>query len=391
MSNGFDLNYHILSLLDKEPFFAALSRNMEKISSTAIPTAGVRINESGYFEMIYNPNFFAKLEPKHRLGVLKHEFYHIAFDHVTTRLPDAEDGSGKKMNKRWNIATDLAINSYLADELPDMACIPGKGPFKDLPLYKTSEWYYANLPQNDKGDGEGEGEGFGDSFDDHSGWGEDGQLSEEVKELAKQRLKEMLKEAHDDSARKGWGTIPADMQKEIIERMRTRVDWKNVLRYFIKTSQRANKTNTVRRLNKRFPYIHAGSKVERRANIAIAVDQSGSVSDVMLVKFFSALDDLAKLATFTVIPFDTRVGTDKIYEWKRGTRHAAERVMCGGTCFDAPTKYVNDKGTYDGLIVLTDLQAPKPIACTVPRLWMTDRENMEAPYFKTHERVISVD
>lgn len=390
----FDLDMHILSLLEKEPFFAAVSRHVSKNASRSIPTAGVRVSSEGFYEMIYNPDFFAKMKHEHRLGVIKHEFYHLVLEHVTTRLPDADDGSGKKMNKRWNIATDLAINSYIVDELPNdpaivQPCIPGEGPFKDLPPKMTSEWYYANLPNKGGRDGDGEGEGIG-PMDDHSGWGE-GEIPEDVKQLAKQRLKEMMKDAAEDANKKGWGTIPADMQAEIKNRIKSHVDWRSILRYFIKTSQRANKTSTVRKINKRFPYIHAGKRVERRADIAIAIDQSGSVSDEMLVKFFSALDDLAKLATFTVVPFDTRIDEKLVYEWKKGTRHKAERVMCGGTDFNAPTKYVNEQGEFDGLIVLTDLQAPKPIPCVVPRLWMSDEANVSAPYFKTHERVIAVD
>jgi len=387
----FDLEYHILSLMEKEPFFAAISRNITKIRTFSIPTAGVRVNSDGYYELLYNPLFMESCEPKHRLGVLKHEFYHLVFDHVTSRSPydrnNKEDA--EKYHKRWNISTDLAINSYLDGELPDFVCWPGKKPFEKMPAKQTAEWYYANLPEN-AGNGNGEGE----SFDDHDGWGdasEDGKISDEVKQLAKQRLKEMMKEAAENANKKGWGTIPADMQAEIKNRIKTHVDWRSILRYFIKTSQRANKTSTVRKINKRFPYIHAGKRVERRASIAIAIDQSGSVGDDMLVKFFSALDDLAKLATFTVIPFDTRIDENLIYEWKKGTRHNAERVMCGGTCFNAPTNYVNKENDFDGMIVLTDLQAPKPVSCTVPRMWMTDEANATSPYFKTHERIIVID
>ena len=55
----FDLNRHTARLLKQEPFFAALSRKIDKRASTAIPTAGVRVNpDSGQFEMLYNPQFF---------------------------------------------------------------------------------------------------------------------------------------------------------------------------------------------------------------------------------------------------------------------------------------------------------------------------------------------
>lgn len=175
-----------------------------------------------------------------------------------------------------------------------------------------------------------------------------------------------------------------------MKRIETKVDWKKVLRYFIKTSQRANKSSTVRRINKRYAYIHPGKKVKRQAKIAIAIDQSGSVSDEMLESFFGELNKLAKLAAFTVIPFDTSVDEKLVYEWKKGKAHKAERVMCGGTCFDAPTEYVNKRGDFDGVIILTDMEAPAPKACKAQRMWMTDERGASRPYFQTRERVIAI-
>ena len=84
----FDLNKHTFRLLQQEPFFAALSRRIHKYPTTIIPTAGVRVNpNSAQFEMVYNPEFFEKLPDNQKLGVLMHEFYHIIFEHLTTRLP----------------------------------------------------------------------------------------------------------------------------------------------------------------------------------------------------------------------------------------------------------------------------------------------------------------
>ena len=44
---AFDLGLHIHRLLMDEPFFAALSRRMDKKPSAAIPTAGVMVTEEG--------------------------------------------------------------------------------------------------------------------------------------------------------------------------------------------------------------------------------------------------------------------------------------------------------------------------------------------------------
>jgi len=313
---------HTARLLLDEPFFASLSRRVNKTSSTALPTAGVRVNpKTAQFEMIYNPEFFEKLDDAARKDVLKHEFYHLVFEHVTGRKPDGINPL------TWNFATDLAINSHL-ENLPKGCLKPGLvgTQFEEFPSGLSADAYLGLLQKQEK----------------------------EKKEE------------------------------------KTNIDWRNVLRYFIKTSTRANKRSTVKRLNKRYRYIHPGKKVQRRANIAISIDQSGSVSDEMLQAFFGELNKLAKLATFTVVPFDTRVDDSLVYEWKQGQNHKTERVMHGGTCFDAPTEYVNKNG-FDGHIVLTDLMAPKPKASKCQRMWMTTKYYAERPYFKTNERILAID
>ena len=125
------------------------------------------------------------------------------------------------------------------------------------------------------------------------------------------------------------------------------------------------------------------------ANIAISIDQSGSVSDVMLASFFAELNNLSKLATFTVIPFDTEVDDSKVFVWKKGENRDWERVLCGGTCFNAPTKYVNERD-FDGHIVLTDMYAPKPVPSKCQRMWMTDENGKTHSYFDTNEVVVAI-
>ena len=425
----FDLNKHVARLLMDEPFFAALSRRVDK-KVGAIPTAGVRVNpETAQFEMLYNPEFFAGLTDVERAGVLKHEFYHLIFEHVTGRMPE-EVKDNAALALKWNFATDLAINSHLVGQLPDGCLMPGEGPFEDLPKGKSAEWYWANLPENPgqedpeegegtpgKGeedgegqDGEGQdGEGQGGSgegeegnegqpgqgagggpqtLDDHSGWGGDGAANE----IAKERLKETVKRAAAEAAKAGsWGSIGSDTRQDITDRLlNTKVDWKKVLRYFIKTSQQANRVSTIKRINRRYPYIHPGRKRTRTAKIAVSIDQSGSVDNTMLQAFFAELNKLADLAEFTVIPFDTDVAEDKVFVWKKGENRKWERVMCGGTCFNAPTKYVNEN-KFDGHIILTDMCAPKPVASKCQRMWMTTDYYAKNPYFKTGERVIGID
>ena len=410
--SAFDLNIHIHRLLMDEPFFAALSRRMDKRASNAIPTAGVMVTEEGKLQMVYNPKFFAPLSEESKKDILKHEFYHIVFQHVTgNRFLSFRDMEASE-RKIHNIAMDLSINGHLP-HLPEGACFPGKGPFEHLEPFKTAEHYLKELRKMQKeGDGEGQGEGGGeggtpgegqgqgngkgnpldgmDSFDDHSGWDE---VDEQTKQIAEERVKEFVKDAVEEanSSSRGWGSVPGNLRKEIVDSISSKVDWRKVLRYFVKQSQKANKRSTVRKINKRYPYQHPGKKASRQAKIAIAIDQSGSVSDAMLAAFFSELNTLAKLAEFTVIPFDTRVDPDLNWIWKKGQTRKRERTMCGGTCFDAPTKFVNETGGFDGLIICTDMEAPKPVRCNVQRLWITDEYHGKRPYFNPKpERMIVV-
>ena len=393
MENGFDLKLHLHRLLSDEPFFSAISRRVNKSASRALPTAGVTVDKDTLqFKMLYNPDFFKDMEEKKIKGVLMHEFYHLIFKHVTSRKPE------NVPHLVWNIAGDLAINSMIgADNLPEGCCIPGGKQFEDYPMGKTAEFYLEMMKDDEQfGDGKGgfkdldgqSGSDYG-NFDDHGGWGE---LTDDERQMVEERAKDIMEKAAKEAnnSGRGWGSVSQGVKKEIMERLKTRVDWKKVLRAFIGAAQRADKSNTMRRINRRFPYIHAGRKVNRVANIAISIDQSGSVSDAELNAFFNELNKLSDLATFTVIPFDTRVAEDKVYVWKKGEKRKWERVMYGGTCFNAPTDYVN-KGNFDGHIVLTDLQAPKPKSSRCRRMWMASKYNVDHMPFKTQERVIAID
>jgi predicted metal-dependent peptidase len=396
----FDLNDHIFRLLQKEPFFAALSRRIDKREDPGVKTAGVRVNpDTATFEMRYNSDFMASLDDNQKSGVLIHEFYHLVFEHVLGRLPDELEGAMTKPTKEqaskfklWNVAADLAINQLIPrNMLPDKCCVPGEGMFEEMPLDKTAEWYYEELKQKQQEQGaDGQGD-FGDGqFDEHDGWGS-GDLDSAAKEIAKERLKEALKNSMDEASQSNnWGSVSHSVRKQIADKIAAQLDWRKILRFFVQTSQRSSKKSTPKRLNRRYPYVHPGRRVQRQASIAVSIDQSGSVSDVMLSLFYAELNKLSDIATFTVVPFDTKVETDKVFVWKKGETKKYERVLSGGTDFNAPTDYVNENA-FDGHIVLTDLCAPKPKPSKCPRMWMTDKANASRPYFKTSERIVIID
>ena len=395
---SFDLNFHLHRLLKNEPFFAAFSRKVEKVADDSIPTAAIAYNrETQRFVLLYNPDFMESLSDEHKVGVLKHEFYHLILKHLTARLPFDSAKEPEKM-KTWNVAADLSINTHLVDELPKMACIPGYGPFKDYIAGCTAEAYFKKLmedKQSQQGpfqpDKNGE-PGDPESMDDHSSWGDVGDPDGMDAQVAQEKLKEMTKDAVEASEKhsKHWGSVPHSVRQEIRKMVAPTISPEAVLRYFIKTSTKSNRTSTIRRINPRYPYIHPGRRAKRVANIAISIDQSGSVDDQMLQTFFSFLNKFASIATFTVVPFDSTVCEEAIYVWKKGETRKWHRVRYGGTCFNAPTEWVN-KRNFDGHIVITDMQAPKPIASKCQRLWITNSYNKRYQWFQTNEKVLAID
>ena len=174
----------MLKFLLNEPFFSDIMSHIRRQKTYAIPTAGVSCS-GGDFTLHWNPDFVGKLTTKKVFGLLKHECYHLIYQHV----------SGRKQNPHlmWNIATDLAINSTIPlDELPEGGLVPGQATkfpadytptlaqvkmsdfIKSMPLNKSSEWYMERIMNDEEiqeaiqeamGSGEGEGScenGFGE-------------------------------------------------------------------------------------------------------------------------------------------------------------------------------------------------------------------------------------
>ena len=213
-------------------------------------------------------------------------------------------------------------------------------------------------------------------------------MREYVEARAKAIIEKAVKTA--DQSSTGWGNIPAEIREEIRRSVSTVVNWRAVLRQFVGTTIRGARTTSIKRISRRYPYIHPGLKRSYTAKLLVAIDQSGSVNDEWLCIFFAELANLAKKVDVSIIHFDTECAAP--YEWKRGTKVEAKRTRCGGTDFDAPTRFVNDpknRGRWDGLCVLTDGQAPAPGASRLKRAWVLAKG--QKLYFDSNELQIFLD
>lgn len=422
------IDFALIELIMESPFFAELSRNIRKMKDFSIPTIGVGFDENhDEFIMIYNPAFIATMNKTMLKNVLIHEFYHIVFEHISTRK--------KKPHRMWNIATDLAINSIIVSSInsysskeifensfPQGGFIPGpkyrifNKDMKDeklasfiesLPELQSSEFYFDKLEKfveenpeyssegegdasedgednkegngsgggngNDKKDGKGKGSKLGNSLDSHDKWDQEGNGSS--KQLVKQKLQKILEKAAREGQKNGWGNVSQEVRRKVEEivNRENKVNWKDILRNFISNISSSSRRSSIKRINRKYPYTHPGTIRNRVPKILIALDESGSITDKDLATFFDELTNLTKLVSIDVIPFDTIINKDQIISWKKGQKIEHVRRLSGGTDFDAPTNFANsdeNRGRWDALLIFTDGYAPKPKDSRVKRGWV---------------------
>lgn len=420
---SFDLQSHLINLMWDEPFFSNILRSITKIKTDKIPTAGV-ICQDNDFKLWWNPKFVAALPVLHVKGLLKHEAYHLIFEHTTTRRRDP--------HTTWNYCTDWAINSIIEKrELPECGLYPGDafpaltddqrekmGPKNverhermsafqaSLPIGLSADQYFGmvnddpdagkDIEDANKGmslqdlvdaikngdikfdkdgnptdaDGNPIAVGSGGSGGEgHEGWDS---LSKDDREFLKGKMKKILEDATKKAdSSNGWGSVGAETRGAIREMISREVDWKKVLKTAVGNKKRAGRTGTIKRLSRKYPGVHPGTQRDYTSSWAIYVDQSGSVGDTELALAFGELTSLAKRTSFHIHYFDTEVDIENAFQWQKGQRIQAKRTRCGGTCFKAPTAHANENTkTFDGAIYITDGMAPKPQPSRLRRVWV---------------------
>lgn len=423
------LDGYILDSFKGNSFLTEVSRFIRKTRATSwrgvpMPTAALCYNvELDDFEMVWNPEFFASLvvdygpEEGSKMihFVFAHELYHFILKHVTVRRRTPAFG--------WNIATDAANNSLLVAsdmKMPEFCIYPSrlwkepkiinslrtgkmqrfltpeeKAMREELseliaswPTLLSSEWYFNDLMRWAKENGHGVGErgitpyggddgeecDFSDmGVDMHDLWDE---VPEETRERLTERTREVMKGAAQkaDNQARGWGKIPASIQKDIRAFINNTIGWEKLLQQFFGSFTRGERVKSIKRINKKYPYEHPGHRRTYLPKLVIAIDQSGSVSDDNIALMFGVIFGLSKLIDFTIIFFDTEVDTSNIVTWKRGQRAPKlTRTRTGGTDFNAPVLWANspeNAGKYDGMVILTDGECSEPVYSRMKKAWL---------------------
>ena len=244
----------------------------------------------------YGRKFINELTEKELAFVIAHEASHKMYRHLTTYKKLNEENAGLT-----NGACDYVINLMLQDTDPEQTVITmprwKSGEKKGEPMGLIDEKYrgmnskqvFDLLKQNDDGSG-------GDGFDEHD-WEEatKGMTDAEKRELARdidQAIRQGLMAQHKVA---GKGRSGGD--RELEDLLNPKVDWREVLREFVKATCNAKDTSSWRKVNRR--YLSTGMYMpsmigERVGHIVIAVDTSGSVGQQELSEFLGEVKGVAE-------------------------------------------------------------------------------------------------
>ena len=376
-------------LMLKEAFYGLFLIMLNKQWSTKVPTAGVSRLGINY-QLYLNEEFWDKLTPDQRIGLLKHEILHIAFFHIT----DYDHLSDKMIA---NIAMDIEINQYIDSIfLPPGPQLPEVYPELNLELKKGTKYYYDKLMEakenpgtcpnldkmiecNEKGEGgitvsiNGEGE-VEVKLPDHGTWEEFDNLDEATKKLIKTQTEHILKEVV-DQVTKSRGKIPGEMA-EIIDKISKlnppKFNWRAYVRRFVGGSIKTFTKMSRQKPNFRF-IENPGLKHKEKRHILVAVDTSGSVSTNELIEFFHEIHHISRSGTeVTLIQCDTAISHIGKFDPKKDFEIHGR----GGTSFHPVTDYYDaNKKKYNCLIYLTDGEAPAPEKCRGPVLWVISSQS----------------
>jgi predicted metal-dependent peptidase len=245
----------------------------------------------------YGREFIKKLKDPELAFVVMHEGMHKAYRHLTTWKKLHDENS-----RLANAACDYVINLQLKDIDPEERIIAmpkyREGEHKGKVMGLIDEKYrgmnakqvFDLLKQEYGGGGDG-----GEGFDDHD-WDGAKELSEEDKKKLERDIDQAIRQglmAQQKIAGKGTGGI----SRELEELLQPKIDWREVLREFVKSTCRARDTSSWRRPNRRYlsTDTYMPSMIGQRVgHLVIAIDTSGSIGNAELAEFLSEVKGIAE-------------------------------------------------------------------------------------------------
>ncbi len=350
-----------ISLL-RNPKFALMS-GILMVGKTFVDDKTPTARTNGRDET-YGVPFIKMLNEKELAFVVLHEAMHKMYRHLTTwrKLHDEDAHLA-------NCACDFVINLQLRDLDPyetDIA-MPKDKDGKLLGLIDerfrgmNAKQVFDILKQEQKDGGGSGGDGEGEGFDDHDWDGARELNDEEKKELEREIDQAIRQGVMAEQKVKGSGT--SGLARELGDLLAPKIDWRDVLREFVKSVCAGKDVSTWRRVNRRF--IGSGVYMptlvsETVGHIVLAIDTSGSIGGSELNAFLSeskAIFETVRPEMVDLLYWGSSVVAHETYgpESMDSLVQSTKPVGGGGTSPTCITEYMKEKKIEpECVIVLTD-------------------------------------
>lgn len=347
-------------------FLSTLFAGMDFIWDETIPTACTDGKE-----IRWNPHFFYKLDYESRLFVLAHEIWHVAHQHPH-RCNDREMPLA-------NWAMDHIINTQLITD----GYIVSKLGFEIFRDFKYHEWsfervyedMYIQMPKSPSG-------GLG-NIPEPAGAGPQG-LGHDVIPAdpadEQESMSRLIQAVTASKLAKEAGVIPGEIEQIINDYLNPILPWEVILQQWC--NELSKDDYSYRRPNRRFedPLLPSLWSEDKLEELNWYVDVSGSITDQMIIRFFSEM--IYVHTTFlphkiNIIQFDTRIS--KVTELTDDDNFKDLKVLGRGGTSLAPVYEHIIKTKPTAAIIFSDMECSAMNNPNIPILWAIFCENNKSP------------
>lgn len=337
-----------IKLMTKCVFISTIALSLRHVISTATPTADVN-----GITARYNPQYIDPLSVDELAGLVAHETWHVAFQHLSRRM--ARDPM------IWNVAADYVIDTML---IGDGYQVPN--PLLDSKYNKkwTTEAIYDDLmktakppPKNMRLDIQGPDDG-GSAID-----------SPIVDIIVRAKTQATM-------SSKGIGHLPDEVIRRIDELINPKLPWPVILNRFL--DQRVRSEYSWARKNRRFSSVYLPSlHSEGLGHLTFAIDTSGSINNEQLRELLSEIQGIRDVFVpekMTIIDCDSAI--HNVWDIDPGTDIMSLNFTGnGGTSFLPVLNYVKENPT-QALVYFTDLYGEEDLPeQDYPVLWICNSEH----------------
>ena len=294
----------------------------------------------------FNPIIFLNLNMRQMETTIKHEILHI----LSLHLVRAKELKDKYSTLAINMAMDIVVNKYLNNLPPYATTLEWVNLNYSLQLepYEPFEYYVEKIQTElDLQDYDKDGEENDNSQNEnietdynpentHKTW-------EDSDDIDEQTIKEFTEKFINNSQK---GKVPAYLEDMInsLKNSKGELPWNLYLRRLMGTVE-SNKKKTITRRNRRQPnrLDLRGELRSHKAEIAVAIDTSGSISDE---EFKQAIKEVLNIVKnynheITIIECDNEI--KRTYKVKSVKDIKDRPIVRGGTKFTPVFKYANNK------------------------------------------------